>query len=538
MAERKLVVSIIGDERALTNSLKRSEVATQKFGQKMKTHGLGIADSLGLSKGALVAGGVTAGIAVVTGALVGSVRAAKEAQVAQANLRQALQASGISWAKQGKAIDGAIQKTSKLAGFDDEEVSKSFANLVRSTGSVAKATRDIALASNIARARHLSLAAATKVVEKAEIGQLRGLKAVGVELGKNTTSTEAIRLAQKKFAGSAEQFGRTAAGAQARLGVAFENLQEKIGAGLLPVLTKLTLKLVGLIDWAETNFPAFQKAIEPAVKVVRVLFDNLAARIKDMVGVFQGAVKVIKGIAHGDWSLAWTGIKQIAVNAVKLIFDTFVALPLKLVSALGRAAWKGLTRVGVFIKDAIVSGFKRLAAAVAEEAKKIGRAITQGILNGIGNIGKAVGDKIKGALGGAVKGAKGLLGIHSPSRVFELIGLQIGAGLNRGITASLAQVTKNTTASLAKVAGAGHGLTLTAPMFASDRLLSLASASPTAGRATTSRPFSGGRERIDVHMHVDLDRRQIANAVELDVLNAHVKRARRNPKQRRGQHAG
>ena len=104
----------------------------------------------GIGKAAGLAG-VAVGGALVVG-LKKSIEAAQESEKAQARLAQALSSAGISMEKYGGSIDAAIQKTSKLAALDDEELSDSFAKLVRTTGDVGKATEGMGLAADIARA--------------------------------------------------------------------------------------------------------------------------------------------------------------------------------------------------------------------------------------------------------------------------------------------------------------------------------------------------------------------------------------------------
>jgi hypothetical protein len=66
----------------------------------------------------------------------------------------------------------------------------------------------------------------------------------------------------------------------------------------------------------------------------------------------------------------------------------------------------------------------------------MGRAMIDGLVNGITGGAKAVVDAMKGVVTGAVDGAKHLLGIASPSKVFAEIGMQTGAGMSVGVDRS------------------------------------------------------------------------------------------------------
>lgn len=376
---RRLEVQIVGSTGDLDRALGRAEKRTSSFGSKLG----------GLAKGGAITAAV-GGVALLGKGLFDSVGAAKEAEKAQARLESALASSGVSFDKHGSAIDKAIQKTSKLAAIDDEELSDSFAKLVRTSGSVEKAMDGMSLAADIARARNISLDKATGIVEKAMIGQTRGLKSVGVELDKGMTSTQALEKAQAQFAGAAEKHGATAAGAQEKLGVAFENLQEKVGQKLLPVLAKLSTKLVEMIEWAEKNWPKFKEAAEPVFDAVKVVIDNLIDKIKAITSTIEGVVKIIRGIKNGEWSTVWDGVKQVVVDGIGGMVAAMVALPAKILLALGKAAWSGLSAIGGWIVGAIVGG-------LTGAAKKIGDAVTSAVSGALGRI-QAIIDAVRDAL--------------------------------------------------------------------------------------------------------------------------------------------
>lgn len=355
-----------------------------------------------MAKGASIVGGVTAGIGLLTRGLVSSVKAASEAQQAQARLKQALKASGTSYGKYGKEIDAAIQKTSKLAAIDDEELSDSFALLVRTTGSVQDAMKGMNIAANVARGRNISLATATKTVERAFLGNDKALKRLGIRIPETTSNYDAAKLAidahkksmegltgaqleaakielnrleaaakaaraldkeanslaaldkaQRKFAGSGEAYSKTLAGSHERFQIAVENLQESIGKHLLPVLTKLFIKGVEWIEWAEENWPKFAKEVEEMWKDVKPIFDKFS-------GYVDGWIKIIQGVIEGDWGLIWSGLKKVVENGFKLVYEYLRLVPARF--------FKFGVRMGERLADGILEGLKGLP-------EKIGKAL-------------------------------------------------------------------------------------------------------------------------------------------------------------------
>ncbi len=453
---RSIVVQIIGDASQLQREFNKagdsSDKLTKRFGLNAKT----------LAKGGAIAG---AGLAVAgaTKFLSGSISAAKEAEKAEFRLNQAFDASRVSASKRAKAL-AAVNKVSRSAALDDEDLSDVLAKITRSTGSVEKGTKGMALAAQLARARDIPLATAAKAVEKAMLGKetalaklgvvvpkvttqsdklkakiselrmqytkakgplkdkikaqiedLKGQSKMAAQLDKVSTAQAALAKAQKQTAGAAEKYGKTTAGAQEKLSVAWENLQERVGMKLLPVLTKLSLWGVRFLDWSERNWPRFSKAVSDVYQKVKPILDNLYARIQDAVKIIQGVVKIIQGIKNGDWSLVWKGFKQVVVNELKIIYDTFLALPKKVIAKLTGSAWNGLKKVGGKIKDAIVGG---LTAAIDGVIGAIVNAINRVIRianSAIGKVNKV--SPFKDIPKIAEVGAPGSSGRTSPGQV-------------------------------------------------------------------------------------------------------------------------
>lgn len=361
MASRKLIVEIVGDSRSLERTFGRVESRSERFSRRLKTG----------AKAGLVGAGIGAGL-VVTDQLKKSVEAALDAEKAQTRLRSAFRKTGASQ-KDLLRAQKEISKVSRESALDDEELSDALASITRTTGSVQKGYRGIALAANIARARGISLAAATKIVEKAHVGQLRGLKSVGVQIDKNTTGAEALERAQRKFSGASAQFGQTAAGAQERLNVAFENLQETVGTALLPTLTKLSIKLTEIIESIQKNWPEIERVIKDSFRVVKPIIDKFVTQIKGIANVIEGVVKIIRGIKDGEWSQVWDGIHQVVVDGIGQIIKSILELPAKLVRALGSGAFDVLKRIGSTIKDAALAGLEGLADGIV--------SLVQGAIN-------------------------------------------------------------------------------------------------------------------------------------------------------------
>ena len=87
--------------------------------------------------------------------------------------------------------------------------------------------------------------------------------------------------------------------------------------------------------------------------------------------------------------------------------------------------------------DTIVKAFVDSLPDIIE----VGRDIVRGVWEGITALGSWLYDKVSGFFGGIVDGVKGMLGIHSPSRVFAGIGQNMALGLGQGFEKQMQSVT-------------------------------------------------------------------------------------------------
>lgn len=314
---RSLNVVIAGDAKPLGRATREADGHLNRLGKTGAKMGKALA--FGFAGAAAAAGG-----ALVVG-LKKSVDAAVDAEKSQARLTAQLKASGISYRAHAREIDNVIQKTSRLAGLDDEDLQDAFTNIVRVTGNVNKSLKLTGLAADFARAKHMDVAKAGELVGKVAGGNVGILSRYGIQIDKGATATEALGKLQEKFSGQAEAYGKTAAGAQERFGVAVENLEEKLGSKLLPIVTDVTNKIATFVGEmesgkgaggrfadrvsdafgkvkavAETVWPVLREGGREALDLLGAGFDRVGAiidavrptflKVKDDVAVGLGAV--------------------------------------------------------------------------------------------------------------------------------------------------------------------------------------------------------------------------------------------------------
>lgn len=215
------------------------------------------------------------------------------------------------------------------------------------------------------------------------------------------------------------------------------------GAALKDIVTDLGNALVGkaaggaslatmaikqIVIWAYKADIAFLQA-KAGVKNFAAPFANLITS-RDLMFALKGAVA---GVAIGLGAAAVAvGVFVAAFKGVEAVFDAF-------------------------------EGFDKWSSDLGERfrasMKSLGKAILEGLTSGL----RSAWDALKGAVAGVAESVKStfknLLGIHSPSKVFEEYGQQTAAGYAGGVESgrSSTQRAIESMAPIAPVVGAGGG---------------------------------------------------------------------------------
>lgn len=337
---RKLKVDIEGDSSSLQRSFRKAGASSKHFERDLARGTRGII----AASGAL--GGLTRALALgsmqfVAGAMISAgirdiIDEAKEQEVTLADMEVALKSAGLSWKEYGKTIVGTADALSKATGFEDTELLGTFKLFLRGTKDVRKANLLNALAVNVARGSNKDLASSAKLVMKAAMGQSGALRRLGLNIDKNATSQEILNFLQKRFAGAAAAYAKTAQGAQDRFHAAVQNLEERIGMGLLPRMTEAANAAA---DWIGNtkNQEIIIKAINDAIYA--------------MVQAWHGMMAVMKPVAKG----------------LKVIIDRVGGIKNAIILAGG--AFLGFKAIGITTAIA-VSTANVIAAGVTSKAWK------------------------------------------------------------------------------------------------------------------------------------------------------------------------
>ena len=266
--------------KSLSNTTTRSLEDIQNQANKVR-------NQFGLMGGVIVAGlGVT-------------VKAAADAEAEMAIFNQTLaNTKGVSQ-EHRDAMLAASQAAIRL-GFDDEQAAISIARLYQRTEDASLAIRLHGAALDLARAKGMDLNSATNAVSLALSGQGRALAAFGITVKDLASPMEVLEALQGKVGGQAEAFAGTFKGKSDAMVVSLNNLQETIGANLIPVLNQLMLAiapiLLGISEWIAAN-PELTKNII----IGTAAFGALALGIAALATILSATITVITavGVAVG-----------------------------------------------------------------------------------------------------------------------------------------------------------------------------------------------------------------------------------------------
>ena len=267
-------------------------------------------------------------------------------------------------------------------------------------------------------------------------------------------------------------------GALQNIGNAIMPAIQPIASGLATVASYI-VQTMSVISTAVTpvinNIAALIQAVLPAIQsafqiwgtyiqgVINAVFPFIQTVVTSVMNVINEIITTVLAAINGDWSgvwegiqnivsSVWNGIQSIVSGAINAVSDVISSV-LNGISGIFSSVWNG-------IKGAVSSSWSGITSAVSSGVSSMmnfitsipsrimgvfsgagswllsaGRNIIQGLINGITNaIGGAI-SAVKDAVGGIIDGAKSLLGIASPSKVFDReIGRMIPAGLGRGVS--------------------------------------------------------------------------------------------------------
>lgn len=188
----------------------------------------------------------------------------------------------------------------------------------------------------------------------------------------------------------------------------------------------------GISEFLSTIWEAIKTTISNAWENVKTTISNAIETAKQtIINVWNAIVAYLKGVLENIKASilnAWENVKSTVSNAIENIKNAILNGWNNVVST--------VTNAGTRIVEAVKTGFRNAVAGARDfisNAYNVGKNLILGFVNGVKNAAGALIDAVGGAVKGAIDWAKGLLGIHSPSRVFRQFGEYTDEGFIIGV---------------------------------------------------------------------------------------------------------
>ena len=277
---------------------------TQTTGQKMQA---------GIERAAVPAAAAMAGLVAVS---IQAAKAAAEDQASKERLDSQIRRTTGATEDQISANEKWIDATSRAVAVADDDLRPALAGLVRTTGDVTKSHQLLALALDTAAATGKPLATTSAALSKAYTGSYTSLVKLDPALKNVAVSGASFATVQAalntQVAGAAKGEAATAAGQYKALQISIHELQESIGAALLPALQAVLPVITQFFGMAQGHTGVIV-ALMGAIAGVSgaILVANAALRAyRAAVIAYNVATKLAAAV-----SKAWT-VAQIALNFV------------------------------------------------------------------------------------------------------------------------------------------------------------------------------------------------------------------------------
>lgn len=256
---------------------------------------------------------------------------------------------------------------------------------------------------------------------------------------------------------------------------------------LIPVLVSVVEGVTAVVEAIAPFVTQLVDNLAPALVMIGTAiadtFNNLGPIVQAGLDIVVGIVQTVMGVLTGDWSLAWEGLVTIgqgvfdaiagvvqmgmdaisnlvggALDGIVSIWNTGWELTKNNLSS----AWQSIRSTAVSALASLVSTVSsgvsnvvtffgtlpgRAVSALAGMAASlytVGQNIMTGLRNGVVSMAASIISSVTGTVRNAISGAKALLGINSPSRVFRDIGRFTGQGMVLGLKSQSAAVLRAT----------------------------------------------------------------------------------------------
>lgn len=273
-------------------------------------------------------------------------------------------------------------------------------------------------------------------------GELSGVK---YDIGSYADIVEAIHVVQTEMGitgTTAKEAATTIQGSTASMKSAWANLVTGLADDSADFDTLMSNFVDSVVTVGENIIPRIQTTINgitqlvssASTTIVPLIVDTLMQNLPSLLTAGVDLVfALINGMLDNIDTVIDCVLQLIDVIVVKLIenLPKLIQGGVRLIIALAGGLIKAIPQLVKNI-PAIIAAIVKGFAAGTSQILEVGKNIVRGIWNGISAMGGWIWEKVTGFFNGIVDGVKGILGIHSPSKVFAGIGENMALGLGEG----------------------------------------------------------------------------------------------------------
>ncbi len=305
----------------------------------------------------------------LVGALSDAANAAADDEASVLALKQAVENSGSSYDDYAGSLGEAIKKGQDLA-YTDDQTRAALQMLTEETGSVDEAMKRLPATMDLARAKHVDLEVAAKLLGKVSDENTKGLKKLGIVMEAGATATDVLAKVQQVAGGQAEAYGSSTKGMIDKTKDAFAEWKESIGTAMGPAMG-----IVAMLPGMSQNFLMVGGAVGMLSKAVKsemitsflasipATLAMMAPFIPLMVAI--GAIILVVALLAVAWKNNFLDIQGKTKVAIDFILDVFDGLHIAAL-LIWRAILTGIAGVinGVI---GVINGFIKAYDGVAEK---------------------------------------------------------------------------------------------------------------------------------------------------------------------------
>lgn len=408
-----------------------------------------------------------AGFAAATYAATKSIQAFADAEYQNTITQKSLENMGISAEEAADAMK--IAGDAALAmGFDDEAAGAALAILNRHTKDLNVSQDSLSLAMGLSRVSGLDLESAANKIGLALEGNVKLLKEHGIELDENASKTEILAALDESFGNIAEETADTLKVAWDKWKNTIENLGEELGGEFAPLITEISDRISAWVDSEQ-----FQELKDQIISFVDKATDSISYLIENWDQLTRdfdantGAITAIKDELTKLWDIikndliptiienkdeltsfakllggallvAILGVIK-AIEIVVIVVDKLIEYNEKIDDFFDRFK-QGIELLGIALGN-VPGQIEEFAAVlgaefllIIENAKNWGIQVVTGFISGLSDMAQSLFDKAKYIADTVISTVENALGIRSPSKVMEQIGIYIMEGLSNGIS--------------------------------------------------------------------------------------------------------